>query len=189
MATNVPDGKAAAHRHTALQVTERWMMRLESFLLLLAAVAIVGMMVLITVNALGRYALNAPIHGTNEVITLYLMGIIVWFSMAQTEHENRHVQIDLIARRLPQQVQRVLRILSLVLSSLVVGIILYAVWWKMLDNWGRTMVGAIPFPLGLSWLVILVGASVLILRMMIKIAAELCGVDTTQDRQDAATRV
>lgn len=179
--TNVPN--TGTRRWAGpLQVVGSWMYRLESIILLLAGLSLVIMMLLITANAMGRHFLTEPIVGTTEVVTLYLMGMIVWFSMARTEYINRHVQIDLVVRRFPQTVQRVLRVISLVLSAFTVGIIIYAAWGSLLENWGTAMVGAIPFPLGISRLVIVVGAAALFLRMLLKIAEELCGADTTADR-------
>lgn len=183
--TDTTDRDTAARGSKVLDLLARWTFRLESASVLLAAVSLLVMMVLITVNAFSRYFLREGIYGTHEVITLYLMGMIVWFSMARTEHANRHVQIDLFARRLPYAVQRVLRTFSLVLSALTVSIILYATWGRLLSNWGNTMVGAIPFPLGVSWLVIVIGAALLLLRFLVKVALELSGVDTTADTKDA----
>ena len=80
------------------------------------------MMVLTFVDVFGRYILNHPLTGTYE-ITVYMMSILVAFSLAYCAVMKGHVTVDVVVSRFPERAQAIIDsitgLIGLVLFSLI----------------------------------------------------------------------
>jgi len=70
-------------------------------------VFLAGMMLLTAADVIGRYFFNSPILGSFE-ITEYLMVIVMATSLAYCGIMKGHVEIELVADRLPEKTQNIL---------------------------------------------------------------------------------
>jgi TRAP-type C4-dicarboxylate transport system permease small subunit len=68
-----------------------------------------------------RRFFNSPIHGTSDLESL-AFSIIVFCSLAWCAVNNRHVELDLITRRLPKTVQRVLELIMVFITTVILGV-------------------------------------------------------------------
>jgi len=67
-----------------------------------AAVALLGIMLLMLVDVAGRYLFNAPVPGAGEVIEL-LMGITVFAALPLVTARGEHVRLDYLERALQKR--------------------------------------------------------------------------------------
>ncbi len=68
----------------------------------LGTVWILGLMVLINADVIGRNLFNAPVSGVPEMISLSIVGI-VFLQLADTLHAGRFTRADLLLERLRRQ--------------------------------------------------------------------------------------
>ncbi|MBV1903690.1 MAG: TRAP transporter small permease [Marinosulfonomonas sp.] len=82
---------------------------LDSFskaLLVVAAIAMLGLLAIVLLDVTLRYAINQPVQGTLQIVSFYCMGPLVFFSFAYVEHEKRHVAISILTDVLSAKLQR-----------------------------------------------------------------------------------
>jgi tripartite ATP-independent transporter DctM subunit len=81
-------------------------------------VLLVAMMLVTTIDVIGRYIFNSPLRGASEIAE-FLQVIVVFFGVAYTATQKGHVAVDFLFTRLPQRGQRFLiRFVSLVSAAL-----------------------------------------------------------------------
>ena len=122
---------------------------------------LVVMMLLTTTDVFLRYLFNRPIKGAYE-LTEFMMIILVFFGLAHTASVKRHIALDVVASRLPQQARMVMGdityFLSLALSSMMTwrSIVQAKVLWSANQTSGSLYIPVFPF-----MLVVAVGYGVL----------------------------
>jgi TRAP-type C4-dicarboxylate transport system permease small subunit len=75
--------------------------RFSSILAYLGAFSLFVMMLLTAVDVMGRYVFNSPITGTFE-LTKFLVLILIFSFLANTQAHKMHVTVDLILSRFPK---------------------------------------------------------------------------------------
>ena len=73
---------------------------ISRYLSYIGDLSIAGMMLLTTVDVVGRYFFNSPVLGAYE-ITEYLMLIMVFSFLAFAQSEKAHINVDIVFNRLP----------------------------------------------------------------------------------------
>lgn len=120
---------------------------LEKVLSSIAAVGIIGMMLHTIVHALARHLFNAPLPGTNELVTYWYMPIITLIGFVVAQWRNEHISVSLLFDRLRDRNQ-----FEYVVFGRVLGILLCGgfVWFGLLEALesmrigGKAGVTAIP---------------------------------------------
>jgi tripartite ATP-independent transporter DctM subunit len=81
-------------------------------------VLLVVMMLVTTIDVIGRYIFNSPLSGANEIAE-FLQAIVVYLGIAYTATQKGHVAVDFLFTRLPKRGQRFLTsFVSLVSAAL-----------------------------------------------------------------------
>jgi TRAP-type C4-dicarboxylate transport system permease small subunit len=70
-------------------------------------VLLIAMMLVTTIDVIGRYLFNSPLTGANEIAE-FLQAIVVYLGIAYTATQKGHVAVDFLFVRLPQRGQRFL---------------------------------------------------------------------------------
>ncbi|MFH1123544.1 MAG: TRAP transporter large permease subunit [Pseudomonadota bacterium] len=70
----------------------------------IGSVVLIAMMLVTTVDVIGRYIFNSPLTGANEIAE-YLQVLVVYFGIAYTAVQKGHVAVDVLFNRLPQRGQ------------------------------------------------------------------------------------
>lgn len=91
--------------------------------------ALAAMMLLSTVDVIGRYFFNAPVLGAYE-ITEYLMLIMVFSYLALAQSEKAHINVDIVFNHLPAGLRHVLERLN----HLVCLLMMLLVSWMSLQR-------------------------------------------------------
>lgn len=105
--SSVANSKAlreGATREPRLKQTLYWLsQRLNN----VGTVLLVVMMLVTTIDVIGRYIFNSPLSGASEIAE-FLQVIVVYFGIAYTATQKGHVAVDFLFTRLSQRGQRFL---------------------------------------------------------------------------------
>lgn len=104
---------------------------LSTYLSYIGNFALAAMMLLATVDVIGRYFFNAPVLGAYE-ITEYLMLIMVFSFLALAQSAKAHISVDIVFNRLPAGLRHVLErvnhLVCLLLLILVTWMSIQRIW-------------------------------------------------------------
>lgn len=152
------------------------------------------MMALITIDAIGRYVLRFTLLDVFHFTELFLMPLAVFFAMPYTQSQRGHVNVTLLSQFFPPRLDAALQGLIFLGAATICGLIAYSAWlpaWSHLINW-RVTGGVIPWPTGVSRIIVPIGTGVLCLRLIVDGIFELrrsfLGADL-QSSADATTTV
>ena len=137
-------------------------------LCLLSAAIIFFVMVLVTADVTGRYALDAPISGTYEMGESFMVAI-VFFAMGYTQMVKGNVQVDTIVRHFSQRKQYLVEVLGSFMGAVFFAVVMYWSWFEAWDALikGRETAGVLAFPLFPIKLFVTIGAASVFLQFLI----------------------
>jgi len=98
---------------------------ISRFLNRIASATLYFMMLLTIADVLLRKAISRSILGTVEV-TEFMMVILVFFGLAQTEVFNDHVKVDLIMKRFSERVQGLVDVITQFICFLLFGVVTWS---------------------------------------------------------------
>ena len=96
-------------------------------LVLIAAIALAGIILIVVVDVSGRYLLNKALLGSDELVEQG-MGILAGLAIMYAAAKNQHVSIDLIVGRFPARVQLIMQCIFSLLGSATSFLLSYRVW-------------------------------------------------------------
>lgn len=126
------------------------------------------MMLLGTVDVMGRYLFNRPVLGTFETFEILLPAIVL-LGLGYTQESRAHVRVEILISRLSLRKQAFLNFVTngfaLLISILILwrGWVLTVVYWRM----GRT-IPTIEVPMFLPQLLVPIGALLLSLVLVVQ---------------------
>mgnify|MGYP001294745063 CR=1 FL=1 len=154
--------------HALFVKVDNYFRKVELFLLAISCISMFGVMVLVTIDVLLRNLFNRPIIGVFEIVSISLIGIIVFgFSYVQSTRE--HIIIEVFTQKLPMRYQNVLNVCGCLIGLFVFGILA----WLSVDytissyqNREYTM-GLLRIPLWPSKLLMAIGMVVFSVRLLL----------------------
>ena len=162
-------------RSALLDRLERPLRVLERIGMIAAGTAFATMMLVTVADVVMRYGFNAPLSWTFELISSYLMVAAFFLAVSATQARRQHVNVDIVARNLPER----LRCALSVLAGLAVIVLVALIWWGgavgFHEAWQRQLVmdGQIPWPRWPTYLLIPVGLGLLLARLLIELAGDV----------------
>ena len=165
-----PELSPAARRLKA--VDERFF-RFESLLNLVAALVILGIMLLGVAQIASRKLLNLPIPGYIDFIEI-VMTLFAFIGLAYTERLGGHIRMEVILGRLKGRTLFALELFGVVLAIVIVAILMWYGFTHFLRAWqiGDTTIDA-SLPLWPSKLVVPFAFAVLEVRLLIELVGFL----------------
>ena len=134
------------------------------------------MLVLILVQVFTRYVLNdaLPVVGITEV---YLMPMLVFFSLSRVEAMNGHVRVDLLYGHLGPRAQRRLDAVIMLAGAAFWGLVAGYGIDEMKTAYQRDYLtsGEFAWPLWMALLVVPVGAGLFTLRLLLGFGQRITG--------------
>lgn len=106
--------------------------RLEAIMNTVAALLILGIMMLISVDVIGRALFSYPLYGVPE-ITKFSIVCMVWLQMAYTLRRRQHLRSTLIFLALPQIPRRIINVASHLTGAVLMGTIAYNSYPEMIS--------------------------------------------------------
>ena len=102
----------------------RWNGRATQWLARIAAVALALLALTTFCDVIARYFFNAPFSFTVEV-TEIAMGVMIYFGVGLTTHDNDHISVDFVTLRLSERMRA---LIGLVMNVLALGFLILMVW-------------------------------------------------------------
>ncbi|MGQ9371507.1 TRAP transporter small permease [Azospirillum sp. ST 5-10] len=143
----------------------------ESLLLTLACVFLFTMMVIVFADVALRYLFNSPLGFSYDLISLYLMVGVFFFSLSNTLRHDEHVRVDILYLRIPLPVRRWVDRLVYALSAALFAAIVWTGLLRAIASTARLEVMAtlIPWPLWLAYWIVPLGAAPILLLCLLRI--------------------
>ena len=145
----------------------------------LGTLLIIGLMLLINTDIVGRTGFDAPVRGVTELISLSIVGI-VFLQLADTLRCGRFTRADMLLDRLKRQrpvLAATLQSVYHLMGAVLMGIILWAAWPSLLESIRmREYVGALgdfTAPVWTVRLMMLVGLGMTALTFVLLAAMDL----------------
>ena len=95
-----------------LAKAERGLDRLDWLLSRVAAIVILLAMMLISADVVMRYAFHAPIFWVYDVVSVYILNVIVYLTISEALRSGRHVALGVRVGLLPPRIAFALRWLA-----------------------------------------------------------------------------
>jgi TRAP-type C4-dicarboxylate transport system permease small subunit len=143
----------------------RW---LDQAAMLIAVTAVAMIMILVSLDATFRYAFNAPIRWSFELVRYYLMVVVIYFAVTETFTRGDHVNITLFRDMMPKRVVAWIDIAWCLLAAVIFSFVVYATWGNVTYAWEHRefIPGYFLWPSWLSHLPIPLACGLLVLRLI-----------------------
>lgn len=115
--------------HTGSPRLASFIGRVDGLLGLIAALFLVGMMLLTCFDVVGRYIFDKPIPGAFEITELG-MGALIFTSLPLVSLRREHVTVDMLEHLVPDFMRIAYQVVIDLVSAACVGIIGWRVWIK-----------------------------------------------------------
>lgn len=144
---------------------------LETGLVAIATLGLVLMMLSISADALGRHFFNSPFRGNFELTSLFFMVIIVFATLPSNYARGIHVRLDVLSKRFEDRFggnyTRFIALICLPVFTYFAGVASIEALSKFQHL--ETRMGAIPFPIYLSYVWVALGSMTLCARFVLDI--------------------
>ncbi|MFD1600709.1 TRAP transporter small permease [Halobellus rarus] len=142
-------------------------------------------MILITISTLGRYLFGSSIPDLITTIEIYLMVGLVFLASSRVQWNGGNVATLVIARKVPDRYRRVTLVIANILTIMALSVIVFSTaskTWELIET-GATKIGVINYPTAHSWILLPIGFSLLIVRI-IQQTSKLITADSVSDQLD-----
>ena len=89
---------------------------------ILASLMIVGLMLLIATDVIGRALFNLPVAGVPEIVKVTIVAI-VWLQIAYALRSGSHLRSNMVFSALPRRVQQIIYGVNCLIGIIVFGLI------------------------------------------------------------------
>lgn len=146
---------------------------IERLLAALAALILLFVMAVVSLDVVMRYVFNRPLGWSYDLISLYLMTALFYFVLSRTFAEGAHISVDILEGRFPPAIRRVCHIVVDLLSAALFAVITWLVAGRTWDDFlaGSATSGEILWPTWLSEVLVPIGTSLLTARLLLHAAA------------------
>lgn len=100
----------------------------------IGSVWVVGLMLLITADVVGRAAFNAPLPGVPEIVKVSVVGL-VWCQMAHTLRIGAHLRSTILLERMPAGARTAIELIACLLGMVTFALIAFSSWANTLEAW------------------------------------------------------
>lgn len=140
----------------------------ERSAMLIAAVVLFTIMVVSTLDVGMRYLLNMPLSWSYDLISLFLMGTVFFFSLSDTLRNNEHVSVDLLHASMNDRTRHASLFVGYALAAIVFCGMVAVACSRLTESYANDEVvaGAIAWPTWIAALVVTVGLAITLLRII-----------------------
>jgi len=161
-------------RWEAVQVIKRMsdaLAAIERALTVIAVVFLFVIMVLVVADVFMRYVMNRPFSFTYDLIGLYLLAGVFFFTLSDALREHVHVGVDILLHRFSPAGRRLSEIVTALAGLFVFVLICKVGFERALENYQQNdvLAGAIPWPTWISAALVPFGCGVLVLRLALQL--------------------
>ena len=141
----------------------------------IAAFFMFAIMIIVFTDVVMRYAFNRPFSWAYDLISLYLMAALFFFSLSDTLRTDRHVAIDLFRRAMPPRFQAFADVVIVLAAIVFFWLVFERGWLRAEEAWvsGDRLVGAVAWPTWIYYFLVPAGAGAILLRLGLRLCAHL----------------
>lgn len=124
----------------------RWNGRVTLWLARIAAFVLASLAVITFCDVIARYFFNRPFPFTVE-ITEIAMGVIIYFGVGLTTHDNDHISVDFVTLRLSNRLRTLMALITNAIAFVFLIFLVWRVWLRagvLLEKHDMTPVMFIP---------------------------------------------
>lgn len=156
---------------------------LERALTVIAVVFMFVIMMLVVTDVFMRYALNSPFSFTYDLIGLYLLAGVFFFTVSDALREHVHVGVDILLSRFSPAGRRLSEIVTALVGLFVFVLICKVGLERAIENYEQqdVLAGAIPWPTWVSAALVPLGCGVLVLRLALQLVGNMLSLVTGRD--------
>ena len=156
---------------SSLSAVDRFFLKIESFMSFLGGVVIFVIVMISTVNILGRWLFNMPVNGYIDWIEQF-MAFFAFLGIAYTQREGGHIRMDMVVSKLKGRFFYVTELFTTTIIFLLTLVLIYGSSLHFLRayNIGDTSLD-IDLPTWPAKLVVPVALTFLAIRLIIQIWA------------------
>ena len=155
----------------------------ERAVALVAVGFMLAIMLVVTADVVMRYLFNSPFAWAYDLIALYLMAGVFYFVLSDAHREKMHVGIDILQARMGPRVRHfadlLTALISLALFSLIAYVGAHSAWESFAND--EILAGDIPWPVWLSAIIVPIGTTLLVLRLLLQFIGHLLGLTTGRE--------
>jgi TRAP-type C4-dicarboxylate transport system permease small subunit len=150
-----------------MKAFDRWIGRTEALLGGVASAMLLATMLIVVADVVLRYFFRSPLAWSYDLVSLYLMVGLFFFSMSDTLNHGEHVCVDILHKYMPAGLRRFNEAVGCALGSTLFGAIFWMGCLRTLSAFqaGEVGSGSIPWPMWLSAAAVPIGAGTMVLRM------------------------
>ena len=143
---------------------------LERTWMLVAALMLLSIMLISTLDVLMRYVFNQPLGWAYDLISLYLMCGLFFFALSDTLRNNEHVCVDLLHTLMSPRQRHAALLVGYFMVAIVFALVTLAAFDRMLDSYlnNDVVAGSIGWPTWVSSLFVTLGFALLWLRIVFR---------------------
>lgn len=141
---------------------------IERLALRIAAICVIAIMLIVSVDAASRYALHRPLPWAFDLITYYLLIAALYFAMSATFRSGDHINIDLFRNMMPRRLRNTLDVIWGLLAAGAFALIAFGAAEEMAKAYANRefLPGYIAWPAWASYPAIAIGTGLLCLRLL-----------------------
>lgn len=147
----------------------RIILGLERISLGIAVICVALIMLIVSYDAMARYALRAPLPWAFELITFYLLIAATYFAVSPTFQQGDHINIDLFRNMMSPRLRAGLDVVWSLLAAAIFAVITYGSAVDMVHAWSRNefLPGYITWPAWVSYVPIVLGFLLVTARLVV----------------------
>lgn len=153
---------------------------LTRFMAFFAAVAVIGMMLLVASDAIARQVFSARIPFVSVIVANYFMVAISFLPLALAEAQDRHISVDLVYGHLRAGAQRVVTLLIHVLAALTSAGLCWTMWDEAMRRFNSGSVAVedgVSMAIWQGYFLLPAGFGMLALTYILRIILGIAGAD------------
>lgn len=156
---------------------------LERALTVVAVAFMFVIMMLVVTDVFMRYALNSPFSFTYDLIGLYLLAGVFFFTVSDALREHVHVGVDILLSRFSPAGRRLSEIVTALVGLFVFVLICKVGLERAIENYEQqdVLAGAISWPTWVSAALVPLGCGVLVLRLALQLVGNMLSLVTGRD--------
>lgn len=139
---------------------------LEKGLVWLSAITTGFVMCVVSADALGRYLFNSPVVFTIDLVSHFLLPIIMLLASGMVLRRGKHISVDIFANILPVRMYQFFLGAGFIAAAVIFWIMTHRVGETAVANFvqGKRSFGIIPWPLWIEQAIYFVCLGVMMLR-------------------------
>ncbi|WP_205198389.1 TRAP transporter small permease [Aeromicrobium sp. YIM 150415] len=176
---------------TAVRAVDRWVRPIERALAMMAGLGVGILAFLLLVDMIRRRFFNETFAWLYNFTGLYVFAAAIFLSLAYAHRLNAHIALDVITTHLSRRWNRVFGFVGELVGIVLFTILAYAGLRATSEAFSAGYTGerTLPWPLWTHYVLLPIGASLAVIRSMLKLLAGDALDDPESDDPDAAASV